>query len=155
MNYINISRYIIGTPTLPSPKVQKQIRSSRLTEQFIPRIPLWWAIAAAKAGRSRRLTGTTIVGQVLWQHQAMRKSATVRLSTVVWRKIGLDRRLVKRALSALEDAGLIKVQRFKHRSPAITILGDKAPSVDSMRGSGGSEETGLDESICGGVRDQT
>src|SRR5215510_11691171 len=129
MNEIDVSQYIIGTPTLPVPKVERRVRSNRLKDEFIPAIPLWWAIAAGKAGTRRRITGTSLVGQMLWQQQIMRKSPLVRVSSVVWRKIGLERRLVNRALAALEDAGLIIVERFKHRSPAVTIVTNKSYCV--------------------------
>ena len=124
----DVSEYIISKPlpTLPVGRVGRQIRSGRLSGQFIPAMPLWWAIAAAKAGTRRRITGTSIVGQILWQQQMMRKSQTLHVSRSVWRKIKLDRRLVNRALYALESTGLITVERFKHSSPAITIVMDES-----------------------------
>jgi len=128
MGKIDVSEYIISKPltTLPVSRVGRQVRTGRLSGEFIPSMPFWWVIAAAKAGTQRRITGTCIVGQVLWRQQMMRKSQTLRVPGSVWRNIGLERRLVNRGLSALESAGLITVERFKHRSPAITIVTDKS-----------------------------
>ena len=59
MGKIDVSEYIISKPltTLPVSRVGRQVRTGRLSGEFIPSMPFWWVIAAAKAGTQRRITG--------------------------------------------------------------------------------------------------
>ncbi len=62
------------------------------------------------------------VGIGLWKRSGMQKSRTVKLSNVAMEDIGVDRFAKRRALEALEKAGLISVQRGQGRSPIVTLL---------------------------------
>ena len=82
-----------------------------------------WLRAAA------RLPGRALaVGLALWFKAGVSKRATVKLSSSVRDKIGLDRYSARRGLEALERAELVDVDRQRGRSPVVTIRGR---SVDS------------------------
>jgi len=120
------ARDYVRPVTLPLPNdglVSRQIRVGRLNNDFVPPVPLWWLCQARLA--EQRSSIPIFVGLILWQQFKMKKTQPLRISGTVWRKLGLERRAVNRALRALENAGLITVKRFKHRSPAITIMTEK------------------------------
>jgi len=121
----NIEDYIQPVTT-PLPDLIKRLRSERLgvgklTGGFIPPMPAQWFFAACDISDAKRSTKAVRVGAILWQQLKMKKTQPLRISQTVWQKFRLERRAVLRALKALEDGGLITVQRFKHRSPEITI----------------------------------
>ena len=62
------------------------------------------------------------VGMALWQRSGIQKSRTVKLSNVAMEDVGVDRFAKRRALKALEEAGLISVERGQGRSPIVTLL---------------------------------
>ena len=68
------------------------------------------------------------VSLILWQQWRLnRGKQPLKLTGRALRKFGVSRFSAYRALNALEKAGLITLQRFKHRSPLITIANaDKA-----------------------------
>lgn len=82
-------------------------------------IPLDWLSAAA------RLPGKSLhVGMAIWFIGGLRKSRVVLLSNIISLRFGLDRNAKYRALTWLEAAGLIAVERKLGRVPKITILDD-------------------------------
>ena len=91
-------------------------------------IPLWshrfmsgpetWLIVAHSISPS-----ADWVGLILWQQWRLnRGKQPLKLTGHALRKFGVSKISARRALNALEKAGLITIQRFKHRSPLITIV---------------------------------
>jgi hypothetical protein len=105
---------------LPEGKT-KVVKIGPVRGKFIPPVPEKWVIAANKIAVKRHSPAVLFVGLVLWQRLMMRKRQPLRVTRTVWSEFGLSRPVVRRSLKALEDGGLITVERFKHRSPAITI----------------------------------
>lgn len=62
------------------------------------------------------------VGMALWHLSGLNKSAKVKLSGSVLRRMGVDRYAGYRGLQKLEEAGLVEVDRHKGRNPIVTIL---------------------------------
>jgi|GEM_PF-1498383 len=79
-------------------------------------IPWWWIVAAAKLPAN-----ALIVGLSLWRLAGATKKTTVILSNVEIEPFGISRSAKSRAITALEDAGLIKVVHQKGRFPSITL----------------------------------
>jgi hypothetical protein len=79
-------------------------------------IPLpWLEAAAALPGRSLH------AGIALWYAAGLTRSASVPLSNISGLRFGLDRSAKYRALSWLEEAGLVSVERKLGRAPVVTI----------------------------------
>jgi hypothetical protein len=85
-------------------------------------IPLKWLTRAAKQ------PGKTLhIAIALWFLAGLKRKRTVALSDAVPRVLGVDRYAKYRALNALEEAGLVSVERHVGRSPVVTILdGDES-----------------------------
>ena len=80
-------------------------------------IPVKWLSSAA------RLPGKALhAGIAIWLEAGLRNSAVVPLSNISGQHFGLDRNSKYRALSWLEGAGLIRVERRLGRAPVVTIL---------------------------------
>ena len=87
-------------------------------------IPLKWLVRAA------RLPGRALhVGNAVWYLAGLTRSGTVKLSNSVLELFGVDRYAKARALEALEQAGLVSVQRQCGKHPTVTIE-DVAEVVD-------------------------
>lgn len=86
-------------------------------------IPIdWLSKAAMLPGRALH------VGVALWYLSGMEKSYTVKLSSKTAGLFGVDRFAKARALDAMEQAGLVRVERGKGKAPTITII---PPSTDN------------------------
>ena len=112
-------------PTTASTRTQairKQVPRVAKGERFLRGpIPLHWLSIAA------RLPGKTLhAGLAIWLEAGMRNSAVVPLSNVTGQRLGLDRNAKYRALSWLEEAGLITVERKLGRAPIVTIKSSPA-----------------------------
>src|SRR5262249_26475756 len=84
-----------------------------------------WSIRAIQAGINKSY-GAVGVGLLLWQQYRLNhERQPLKLTTRMREKFGIKRRLMDSGLVALEEAGLITVQRFKHRSPRITLVTNK------------------------------
>ena len=84
-------------------------------------LPLPWMQAAA------RLPGRTLqVALALWYLAGLKKVNTVRLTTKPLADMGVSRDAKYDALSRLEAAGLVSVQRQPGQAPLVTLL--SAPS---------------------------
>jgi hypothetical protein len=80
-------------------------------------IPLkWLAQASGLPGKALH------VGVAIWFLAGMKKSSTVSLAAAVLRTFGVSRHSVYRALSALESAALVSVDRHRGRNPIVTLL---------------------------------
>jgi len=90
----------------------------KLGEHFLKGpIPLTWLeVAAGLPGKSLN------AGIALWYAAGIARSASVPLSNIASQRFGLDRNSKYRALSWLEGAGLIRVERKLGRAPVVTIL---------------------------------
>ena len=80
-------------------------------------IPLAWLETAA------RLPGRSLhAGVALWYAAGLTRSISVPLSNISGQRFGLDRNAKYRALSWLEKAGLIVVERKLGRAPVVTLV---------------------------------
>ncbi len=90
---------------------------------FVRPISLVWLGKAAAVSHTAAL-----VGVVLWYLAGLRHGATVPLTHRSLALLGLDRHASKRALPALERAGLIAVERHVGRAHLVTIRTDTLPT---------------------------
>ena len=97
----------------PSPEKWKKKR-----EAFV-RVPMWWGEQVCKAAGSPQQ-----VFVALWLlYRSWKAGAkTVSVPNAELRKLGIDRRTKRRALSAYERAGLLKVERAPRKTVKVTLL---------------------------------
>jgi hypothetical protein len=95
-----------------------KIKPVRNTNRFLKGpIPWDWIIRASE------LPGKALLlGLCLWRLKGATRSDTVALSNTELEPFGIDRAAKSRGLSALERAGLIKVDRKPGRWSNITLL---------------------------------
>ena len=80
-------------------------------------IPGKWLVRAAEAsGRGLR------AGLALWYLAGVKKNRTVKPTWAVWKRLGLPPDGGRHGLAALEQAGLVAVDRHPGRCPVVTIL---------------------------------
>jgi len=117
---IDVNRLRVSRSNVQSGKVQPPRHKSG--ERFLKGpIPLPWLEEAA------RLPGKSLhAGVALWYAAGLTKSASVPLSNIAGLHFGLDRNAKYRALSWLEGAGLVRVERKLGRAPIVTILAHEA-----------------------------
>ena len=103
-------------------KLQTYVLSSKRTDRFLAGpVPMPWLATAA------RLPGKALaVGIALWRLAGALKSNTVRLGNTEMQEWGVDRNAKSRALRALEQADLIKIEQRPGCLPLVTILITKA-----------------------------
>ena len=82
------------------------------------RVPLWWIEQVTKATRSPQVFVAIWLLHLAWQA----KSVTFPLPNDKLAKRGADRRMKRRALANLEEAGLIAVDRCHGKSPIVTLV---------------------------------
>jgi hypothetical protein len=82
------------------------------------KVPLGWAAAAAKATKTPRAMVWVLLQHLAWQNDR----AAFPLSNAVLVKYGVSREIKRRALAALEAAGLIVVERRHGRAPIVTLI---------------------------------
>ncbi len=80
-------------------------------------IPLSWLIRAAGLPRAAFL-----VGSIVWYLRGLSRSRPAKLRPSVLREFGVQPKTAERALTALESAGLITVERHRGRSPVVTVV---------------------------------
>jgi hypothetical protein len=97
---------------LPSPQRLKKKR-----ERFV-RVPIWWAEQACKATRTPKALVCIWLLYLSWKTG----SPTFALPNGELRKMGISRETKRRALAALERAGLLKVDRVTRKSVVVTLL---------------------------------
>src|SRR5215471_17724012 len=76
----------------------------------------WIIVAAGLPGKA------LIVGLCLWRLAGATKKRAIVLGNNDLAPFGVDRAAKSRALAALEDAGLISIERKRGRFPIVTIL---------------------------------
>ena len=80
-------------------------------------IPLsWLAVAAGCSGRALH------AALLIWYRAFLTRGQPVKIPAHDRNLFGLDRKSLNRAVSALECAGLVRVERKAGNSPRITIL---------------------------------
>jgi hypothetical protein len=98
---------------------QRAVEGSRsnIKQPYIRTLPLEWTILASG------LPGKALhVGIVLWFYAGVSKSLMVKLTRSRLRRFGIHPETGRRALTALEQASLVSVQRQGHQSPTVRIL---------------------------------
>jgi hypothetical protein len=101
----------------PPPKI------SPPTKEYIL-IDKQWAIGAAKAGTYRSY-GALYVGLLLWHLLYVQyKKQPIQLTGKRRESFSLKRKQFESGLKALEEAGLVKVERSRNKAPIVTILKD-------------------------------
>ena len=102
-------------------------------------VPWDWVISAAS------LPGKAlIVGLCLWRLRGAKKQDTVMLANSELGPVGIGRSSKSRALAALEEAGLIRVEHHPGRFPLVTLLlpsQDRHAAQSPLRGGPDSAET--------------
>jgi hypothetical protein len=104
--------------TLEEAVATSQARKRKRAAEAFVRVPLWWAEAAVKATRSPKTLVWVRLLYLAWRDQ----TRTVRLGNRWFALQGVSRDTKIRALSELEAAGLITVERQLRQSPRVTIL---------------------------------
>jgi hypothetical protein len=85
--------------------------------------PEWWLAEAIKRVGYR----SVVISLLLWrQLYYLHGQQPVMLTAKNLRRLGVNRQYARRVLFALERARLIKLERFLHRSPLITIITDRS-----------------------------
>ncbi len=114
----DIDKLRLDAPIAPSSqKASKRRPRTRHGEQFIAGpIPLPWITAAAALPGKAMQTAMAI-----WFLAGVRRSSCVTLTTCLVKKFSVLPDAKRRALKALEKAGLIQVDRGRGRNPIVTI----------------------------------
>ena len=107
-----------GSNLLPTKPPQSGLPRHKQGELFLKGpIPLEWLQRAAQ------LPGKSLhVAIALWQRAGMKKSNGLKLSNKILDGMGVDRYAKRRALKALEGAGLVSVERHHGKNPIVTLL---------------------------------
>jgi hypothetical protein len=114
--------------TLPEiPDSKKRARIYPLWSHRFVSVPEWWIPLAIRASNQKSY-GVFPVGLLLWQQYRLNHGKQpLKLTRRTRERFGIKRRLMDSGVNALERAGLITVQRFRHRSPLIimTTIGEE------------------------------
>jgi hypothetical protein len=93
------------------------VKRKRKVEPFV-KVPLWWIAAAAKHTRT---PGMLVCIELL--HASWRaKSLTFPLPNGRLQRSNVNRETKRRVLRALEQGGLIKVERPPRKAPIVTLV---------------------------------
>jgi hypothetical protein len=93
-------------------------RASPISGKFIAGpVDVSWICQASHLG-----VKALLVGLALWHIKGLRKTDTFIVSNLMLHDWGIQPDAKRRALRALEGAGLIKVKRRAKRSPLITLV---------------------------------
>ena len=110
-------RMMTPAPTRPAParRLKPRTRAGFLKGP----VPWPWLMRAAQ------LPGQAFkVGVAIWHLAGLKKKHTVALSlTSLDEELAVHRDAARRGLCALEEAGLVSVERHAGRKPIVTILG--------------------------------
>jgi hypothetical protein len=94
------------------------------------KIPEWWVERAAFAAKQCNSTGAVHIGLVIWQQSNMRHRLDgLKLPVGLLAKARFGRSYVRTALEVLEGEGLIRLKRYRHKSPDITLVTSQAETV--------------------------
>jgi len=122
MAEIDIAAYCFDETEIPTNRSKKSGYRVKHDQRFMC-VPETWAIRAFEIAKQRQTAGPLITGLVLLATLSQEHAKQpFKLTNPMLRRFTIERRSVTRWLCMLESAGLISVQRFKHRSPLITII---------------------------------
>jgi hypothetical protein len=103
---------------IPVETVKSDVKPNRRRANSFAQVPLDWAAAAAKATKTPRAMVLVLLHHMAWQNDG----APFPLSNALLAKHGVSREVKRRALAALEAAGLIVVERWHGRAPVVTVV---------------------------------
>jgi hypothetical protein len=86
-------------------------------EPFV-KVPLWWIETAAKATRTPGILVMVELLRASWKAGSL----TFPLPNVRLRRLNVNRQTKRRVLQALEQEGLIKVERPPRKTPIVTLI---------------------------------
>ena len=91
----------------------------KIVGAFYPPVPDAWLETA------RRLPGKALkIASILWRKSVMLDGAAVNITSNDLIEMNVDRSAKRRALDALESAGLIRVERRNGANPIVTVIHD-------------------------------
>jgi hypothetical protein len=96
----------------------------RQVDPFV-KVPLQWAVAAAKATRTRKALVWLLLLYEAWKA----KGVPFPLSNEKLARYGVSRETKRRALAEIEASGLCTVQRQHGRAPVVTLPARYTASV--------------------------
>jgi DNA-binding transcriptional ArsR family regulator len=100
-------------------------RTSPIQGRFIAGpIDVSWVVQASRLG-----VKALVVGLALWHIKGLRKADIFFVSNLMMQDWGVQPDAKGRALRALENAGLIKVERRGKRSPQVTLVVEEKGSA--------------------------
>lgn len=115
--FVPVNTSTVGTPT--SQGVFQKPKAKKIAGGFLKGpIPLPWLSAATRLPGKSPLS----VALAIWFEAGRRKSMEVTLTTAILQRFSVNRKAKYRALSSLENAGLVRVYREPRRNPVVTIL---------------------------------
>ncbi|MCK4377778.1 MAG: hypothetical protein KAW01_00455 [Deltaproteobacteria bacterium] len=92
----------------------------RLTKPFVKGpIPLDWIQQACRLG-----SNVARLSWVLWYFDGVKKEDYFNISNINVEKFGIERRQKNKALSLLEEAGLITIKQEEGKSPRVKVIKD-------------------------------
>ncbi len=113
MRYVTRQGRRIAVETIETGVTPKRHRADSFAK-----MPLAWAAAAAKATKTPQAMVWVVLQYMAWKASG----ETFPLSNVILAKHGVSREVKRRALAALESAGLIVVERRHGRAPLVTVI---------------------------------
>jgi hypothetical protein len=124
MDGVDVSKFLRHVElTRPTARIARQ--RVRHTSRFVC-VDEWWLTMVFKVAIKHQSPGPVAVGLVLWQQYWLNgKQQPLKLTMLTLNKFGLKRHFARKWLAVLEQAGLIKMQRFSHRSPLISIVAEE------------------------------
>jgi hypothetical protein len=124
MSDINIADYCFDEAEVSVKQPKQSSYQAKHDGRFMC-VPELWAIKVFRVARKSQSPGPVIVGLILWQKYRMQHGRQpFTLTNPMLHRFGLGRHFFSKWLAVLEKAGLVSAQRFKHRSPLITILAE-------------------------------
>src|SRR5688500_11375531 len=119
MDPFDVKRLSLGSgkSEVGKPRAKEKAPRPKPGEKFLKGpVPLSWLESAAHLpGKSLHL------GNALWFLAGLKKTRSVILSRSVLQLFGIDRSAKSRALSQLEKAGLVSIERHPGCNPLVTI----------------------------------
>ena len=115
---MDIDQYRVSRADKPGASPPKPPPRHKANEWFLkgPIPGVWLSRATGLSGRAVK------VGLALWYLAGLTKTRTVKPTWAVWRKFSLSPDAGRHGLAALEEAGLVTVERHRGRCPMVTIL---------------------------------
>ena len=115
LDALRLDPSLVGQPKKPA----RRYRTKTSERWLAGPIPMWWK------AKARKLGGTVHwVGDILWHLRGLNRKMTVLLSNAECERWEVSRQAKWRALSTLEEAGLISVERRGNKSPIVTLVID-------------------------------